>query len=334
MLERMEDFFDSRLEEYDAHQLECIDSAREFLRFTAEQLPREPGCAVLDLGCGTGLELEEYFALNPEAAVTGIDLAPGMLKRLAEKFPGRNVRTVLGSYFDVPLGSAAYDAAVSVESLHHFSAEEKLPLYRRLREALRPGGAFILTDYFALSDEEEAARRAEYLRLRQAEGVPEGALCHFDTPLTPEHEAECLERAGFCEVRVLRRWGATHTLRAVRPGLGEARGFGCCGAYCATCRVYGAACKGCSDGYADGTRVLARARCAIKKCCLGRGYVTCADCPELDTCPTAQGFFAKGYKYSRYKAAVLYIREHGYPAFARAAKGWTGAAGKLERRRK
>lgn len=148
MLERMDEFFDSRLDEYDAHQLGCIASAREFLRFTAEQLPSGAGCAVLDLGCGTGLELEEYFAINPTASVTGIDLAPGMLNRLAEKFPGRDVRTVLGSYFDLPFGSAVYDAAVSVESLHHFTAEEKLPLYRKLREALKPGGVFVLTDYF------------------------------------------------------------------------------------------------------------------------------------------------------------------------------------------
>ena len=71
MLERMDKFFDRRLDEYDAHQLGCIASAREFLRFTAEQLPSGAGCAVLDLGCGTGLELEEYFAINPTASVAG-----------------------------------------------------------------------------------------------------------------------------------------------------------------------------------------------------------------------------------------------------------------------
>lgn len=167
MLERMDKFFDSRLDEYDAHQLGCIASAREFLRFTAEQLPSGAGCAVLDLGCGTGLELEEYFAINPTASVTGIDLAPGMLSRLAEKFPGRDVRNVLGSYFDLPFGSAVYDAAVSVESLHHFTAEEKLPLYRTLREALKPGGVFVLTDYFSLSDEEEQSEQVIWPLERQ-----------------------------------------------------------------------------------------------------------------------------------------------------------------------
>ena len=82
----MAEFFDSRLEIYDDHMRTNIDSAEEFYRFTAEQLPKTPGCRVLDLGCGTGLELEYYFPLNPAAKVTGIDLAPGMLGRLKEKF--------------------------------------------------------------------------------------------------------------------------------------------------------------------------------------------------------------------------------------------------------
>ena len=60
-LEEMGSFFDSRLEEYDRHQLTEIEGAGEFYRFTAECLPAHPGARILDLGCGTGLELEEYF---------------------------------------------------------------------------------------------------------------------------------------------------------------------------------------------------------------------------------------------------------------------------------
>jgi tRNA (cmo5U34)-methyltransferase len=212
----MAEFFDSRLEIYDDHMRTNIDSAEEFYRFTAEQLPKTPGCRVLDLGCGTGLELEYYFPLNPAAKVTGIDLAPGMLGRLKEKFYGKDVDLILGSYFDVPFGEEVYDAAVSVESLHHFTAEEKTPLYEKLRRALRPGGYFILTDYFALSDEEEAARRSELARLKREQGIADGALYHFDTPLTAAHEIACLRAAGFAAVEVLNSWGATHTIRASR----------------------------------------------------------------------------------------------------------------------
>ena len=214
MLEPMDLFFDRRLKEYDAHQLHEIESAQEFYPFTAAQLPRTPGERVLDLGCGTGLELEYYFAQNPAAQVTGIDLAAGMLQALREKFPGRDLHLIQGSYLELPLGAGIYDAAVSVESLHHFTKAEKVPLYRRVLAALKPGGYFLLTDYFAASDLEEEHFRAELLRLRAAENVPDGILCHFDTPLTLAHEQAALQEAGFTQVELLGTWGATATLRA------------------------------------------------------------------------------------------------------------------------
>ncbi len=212
--EEMGAFFDRRLDGYEAHQLGEIESAAEFYAFTAELLPKEAGARVLDLGCGTGLELDAYFRLNPGAAVTGVDLAPGMLRALGEKHPDRALTLIRGSYFDAPFGEESFDAAVSVESLHHYSAEEKVPLYTRLRQALRRGGCFVLTDYFALSEEEEESRRAELLRLRREAGVPADVIWHFDTPLTVEHEVAALFAAGFSAVRVMAHWGPTFTLRA------------------------------------------------------------------------------------------------------------------------
>jgi len=215
MLEKMGEFFDSRLDEYDEHQLHGIDSAREFYPYTAECLPVRSGCRIIDLGCGTGLELDEYFRINPSAKVTGIDLAPGMLNRLEEKFRGKELTLILGSYFDVPFGTRQFDAAVSVESLHHFTAAEKLPLYKKLRKSLKPGGCFILTDYFSLSAQEEAFHRKELLRLKAEQCIEDNAFYHYDTPLTVGHEMECLLSAGFSSVDVLNHWGATHTIKAV-----------------------------------------------------------------------------------------------------------------------
>ena len=216
MLEKMGEFFEARIDGYEEHQLTCIDSAREFYPFTAGCLPQAPGARVLDLGCGTGLELGHYFEKAPDALVTGIDLAPGMLDVLRRKFPDKPMKLISGSYFDVPFGEDAFDAAVSVESLHHFTKEEKLPLYKKLRKALKGGGYFILTDYFALSEEEERSRRAELLLLKKEQDITDDEFYHFDTPLTVEHETEALIEAGFASVEVLKSWGATYTLKAVR----------------------------------------------------------------------------------------------------------------------
>ena len=216
MLEKMGDFFDRRRDGYEEHQLTSIEAARDFYPFTARCLPIAPHARVLDLGCGTGLELEEYFRLNPRASVTGIDLAPGMLEALRRKFPERDITLIEGSYFDVPFPEPAFDATVSVESLHHFTMAEKIPLYRRVCQALKPGGSFILTDYFAASDEEERHHRQELLRLKAEQGLADGEFYHYDTPLTVDHETQALLEAGFATVERLGQWGATCTLRASR----------------------------------------------------------------------------------------------------------------------
>ena len=80
MLEKMGAFFEARLDGYEEHMLKNIQAAEEFYPFTAELLPEFAGAQVLDLGCGTGLELNWYFRQNPKACVTGIDLSEKMLE--------------------------------------------------------------------------------------------------------------------------------------------------------------------------------------------------------------------------------------------------------------
>lgn len=215
MLEKMGEFFDARLQGYEEHQLTCIESAQIFYPFTARCLPVGQ-VEILDLGCGTGLELEYYFPLSADASVTGIDLAPGMLHALRSKFPDKRLSLIQGSYFEVPLGENHFDAAVSVESLHHFTQAEKLPLYSKLHASLKRDGYFILTDYFAPTDAYETFYRQELLRLKAQQGLAEEVFYHYDTPLTVANETEALLAAGFSKVEELGVWGATHTLKAYK----------------------------------------------------------------------------------------------------------------------
>lgn len=216
MLERMSDFFEARLDGYDEHMLTDIESATDFYPFTARQLPAAERCCVVDLGCGTGLELQEYYKLNPTARITGIDLSKGMLAALRGKFPDKDITLIHGSYFDVPLGEKIFDAAVSVESLHHFTKEEKIALYVKLHRSLKENGYFILTDYFSLSEDEEKMHRHNFLELKAEQGIGDDEFYHYDTPLTLMHETEALLEAGFSVVEVLMGWGATFTVKAVK----------------------------------------------------------------------------------------------------------------------
>ena len=216
MLEKMADFFENRLDGYDEHMMSNIESAEEFYPFTAKQLPTTENCHILDLGCGTGLELEEYYLLNPSARITGIDLSQGMLSTLKKKFSDKDITLICGSYFDVPFGMSLFDGAVSVESLHHFTKVEKVPLYTKLHKALKDGRYFVLTDYFSLTDEEEQMHRQNLIELKAAQGISDDEFYHYDTPLTVRHETEALLDAGFSSVEVLKNWGATYTIKAVK----------------------------------------------------------------------------------------------------------------------
>ena len=215
MLEKMSNFFENRLDGYDEHMMN-IESANEFYPFTAKCLPVKENCHILDLGCGTGLELEEYYLLCPTAKITGIDLSQGMLSALSKKFDDKDIALIVGSYFDIPFGEDIFAAAVSVESLHHFTKEEKIPLYAKLHTALKNNGYFILTDYFSLSDDEEQMHRQNLAALKAKQAIDDDEFYHYDTPLTVKHEVEALFEAGFSTVEVLNNWGATHTIKAVK----------------------------------------------------------------------------------------------------------------------
>ena len=214
-LEKMDDFFAARIDGYDEHMKNNIEGASGFYAYTASLLPKEEGSRVLDLGCGTGLELEEYYRLNPRAKVTGIDLSEAMLAALKAKFPEKDLTLVRASYFDEPFGEKLYDAAVSVESLHHFSAEMKSALYRKLRAALKEGGRFVLTDYFAESEEMEKEYFRNLEMLKKEQGISGNEFYHYDTPLLAEHEMSILQEAGFRDVRMMKQWGeSTYTILA------------------------------------------------------------------------------------------------------------------------
>jgi len=108
--------------------------------------------------------------------------------------------------------------------------------------------------------------------------------------------------------------------------------IGCCGAYCKTCpELRNGRCKGCKIGYKDGKRDIAKARCKMKVCCIGKNLNTCADCESYATCEILQGFYGKkSYKYKKYEEATRFIREKGYARFMETADGWKNQYGKYK----
>ncbi len=197
-LEEMSDFFAGRLDCYEEHMSLWSEAYRKF----AALLP-DSCVEILDLGCGTGLELDEIFKRLPNVRVTGVDMCREMLDRLAAKHPGKDLRLVCEDYFRYDMPAEHWDAAISFESLHHFLPGQKLGLYRKIYKALKRGGVFVYGDYIACCGEEEELLRETYLDKRGRSEIEEDSFVHFDIPLTEEHELEVLRKAGFERAEVL-----------------------------------------------------------------------------------------------------------------------------------
>lgn len=212
-MEPMQDFFATRVPGYDAHMLCNVAGCQEGYRRMAKLLP-DHAETLLDLGCGTGLELDYIFQEKPFLAVTGIDITGAMLNKLREKHPDKNLTLVKASYFDYPFGSERFDAAVSFQTLHHFSPAEKTGLYTKIYRALNGSGRYIECDYMVATQNEQDFFQAENKRRRAAHGIAEGELYHYDIPCTAKNQIQMLKAAGFATVSAVWREANTTLLVA------------------------------------------------------------------------------------------------------------------------
>jgi len=211
--EHMADFFNTRAEGYEAHMERSVASFERFYQSIASPIPetKEP-LRILDIGCGTGLELEAILSKAPNAVITGIDVSARMLDRLRERYRDRlaQLHLIQDSYLGISLGESLYDYAVAVMTLHHLLPPRKLELYRQIRQALRWDGAYIEGDWVVSPDEEQRYRsRYEALvltvsrrRADESEAPDEGSY-HIDVPLSLETHRRLLMEAGFSTVDVI-----------------------------------------------------------------------------------------------------------------------------------
>lgn len=212
-LEKMDDFFTARVEGYDEHMIANVEGCREAYPKVAKLVPHGVQ-TLLDLGCGTGLELDHIFRLYPQIVVTGIDLTQAMLDKLRKKHPDKALHLICGDYFTVDFGKECFDCAVSFETMHHFSKESKTKLYRRVCDALKEGGVYIECDYMVETQAEEDLWFSENARFRREAGIPHDVYCHYDTPCTIENQLFMFREAGFTSAVHVFRIGGTSIIVA------------------------------------------------------------------------------------------------------------------------
>ncbi len=201
-IEELPEFFNSTADIWD--QKFGAEPDDPFYQAVALQIPQtdEP-IDILDLGCGTGIQLEFVFERAPNAKVTAIDRAPNMLKQLRSKFSNKTeqLRLQQGSLLELTFGHHRYDYAISTLTMHHFLPQRKVAVYKEVRKALRTTGIYVEGDQ---STTVEGEKSILYWYNRWIAKLPGGdnAEWNYDITLSPETQSGILREAGFSEVQL------------------------------------------------------------------------------------------------------------------------------------
>lgn len=212
-IEEISDFFNREAGGYEEMHLSAVVDGMEGKKDITDHLPADT-VRILDLGAGTGLELETLFERFPDAEVTVVDIASEMLGRLKKRFPGKNIHVIVSDYFSADFGSDPYDAAISSMTMHHWLPEEKQKLYRKIYDAVKDGGVYIENDYLLTEGTPEQRKAKEECGLEERRRLdkenPSLTHVHLDVPLTVDSEIQILKNAGFKSVEEV--WHSTNNV--------------------------------------------------------------------------------------------------------------------------
>jgi tRNA threonylcarbamoyl adenosine modification protein (Sua5/YciO/YrdC/YwlC family) len=100
---------------------------------------------ILDLGTGTGETARRVLSRHPEASLVGVDENEGMLAVARSGLPAERVELRVGR-IEEPLPDGRFDLVTTALCVHHLDGAGKADLFRRVRDALLPGGLFVLGD--------------------------------------------------------------------------------------------------------------------------------------------------------------------------------------------
>lgn len=186
----------------DPFWVELVPALASLAYPTAKQIAQLAGVSearrpsILDVGGGSGIYTLVCLGENPEATGAQIDwpsvnrVARGLAEKLgvAERF-----RTIDGDYHTTSFGEAEHDLVIYAHVAHLESPRDNVAILTRIRRALRPGGALVISD-FILDEERRGKPFAAIFHTNMLLHTSEGGVWR-----RPDYRA-WLEEAGFTAV--------------------------------------------------------------------------------------------------------------------------------------
>jgi tRNA (cmo5U34)-methyltransferase len=162
---------------------------------------------ILDIGAGTGLVSALIRQKWPNVALHLLDGSQAMLDEARRRFAG----DPLVSYTQADMTQAAlngpWDIIVSALAIHHLDDAEKRALFRRVYDALQPGGWFINAEQVSapskagrIRDRRIWAEQAQNLGATQADIDAAEQRMRHDRCATLDDQLAWLRETGFTDV--------------------------------------------------------------------------------------------------------------------------------------
>jgi ubiquinone/menaquinone biosynthesis C-methylase UbiE len=165
--------------------------ARRRAELFIERCQLAPGRRALELGCGTGVFLEQVARSG--ADLTGLDLSPDLLERTRARLAGvANVTLECGNAEQTPFADATFDAIYGSSILHHLDLEHAVTEAARI---LRPGGRIAFAEPNALNPQVAVMFHVNALKPYFGVSADEMAFSRFAA-------ARALRKAGYADIEV------------------------------------------------------------------------------------------------------------------------------------
>jgi len=198
-------FFDTRADIYNDHMLAGQNDEEDYKKL-GDCFPKtDQTIQILDIGCGTGIELNHIWERCPNAHITCVDVSRGMLDLLIKDHGERHdkITVVKESYINWIYPENRFDIVVSNMTMHHFWPDEKVGVYRKILDTLKPSGTYIEGDFIVdAMMAEQYRRRYENITAKLPEKANPGEY-HIDIPCTVDVQQKLLKDAGFGAIKVL-----------------------------------------------------------------------------------------------------------------------------------
>lgn len=202
--EKMSEFFNSRATSYDKHMKCNVNNFEEFYQMIAKPIIQtNERIKILDIGCGTGLELKYVFEKAPNAQITGIDISEKMLKLLNDKHKNKakQINVINDSYLTLDFKENEFDYVVSVMTVHHLLYDTKKELYSKIFKSLNNNGKYIEGDYI-VSEEKEKKLLDQYQKQMRKERLIDG-LFHIDIPFSIKKQKKLFNEVGYSNFNLI-----------------------------------------------------------------------------------------------------------------------------------